>query len=158
MSDTLVEQAAPGARSASSPFVACFLAWLLPGLGHFYLGKKVRSAVFFAVVVVMFALGVVSDGAASLIEQRQPLTVLATFDNLATGPVDLISRYLTYGSMVYVLPGEEGDPRRTELVERLRSRVRSVTFEYGNTFLLTAGLMNILLILDAFDISTGRKD
>ncbi len=158
MSDTLVEQAAPGARSASSTFVACLLAWLLPGLGHFYLGKKVRAAVFFAVVVVIFALGVVSDGAASLIEQRQPLTVLATFDNLATGPIDLISRCLTYGSIVYVLPGEEGDPRRIELVERLRSRVRGVTFEYGNTFLLTTGLMNILLILDVFDIATGRKD
>ena len=158
MSDTLVEQAAPGARSVSSPFVACFLAWLLPGLGHFYLGKKVRAAMFFAVVLVMFTLGVASDGAASLIEQRQPLTFLATFDNLAAGPIDLISRYLTFGSIVYVLPGEEGDPRRAELVERLRSRVRSVTYEYGNTFLLTAGLMNILLILDAFDIATWRKD
>ena len=158
MSDTLVEQAAPGARSAAAPFVACFLAWLLPGLGHFYLGKKVRAAVFFAVVVIMFALGVGSDGAASLIEQRQPLTFLATFDNLATGPIDLIDRYLTYGSIVYSLPGEEGDPRRRELVERLRAKVRSVTYEYGNTFLLTAGLMNILLILDAFDIATGRKD
>ncbi len=157
MSDTLVEQAAPGARSASSPFVACVLGWLLPGLGHFYLGKKVRAAVFFAVVVVTLVLGLASDGAASLIEQRQPLTILATFDNLATGPIDLIGRYLTYGSIVYVLPGEEGDPRRAELVERLRSRVRSVTYEYGNTFLLTAGLMNILLILDVFDIATGRK-
>ncbi len=45
-----------------------------------------------------------------------------------------------------------------ELTEKLRARVRSVTYEYGNTFLLTAGLMNILLILDAFDIATGRKD
>jgi hypothetical protein len=36
--------------------------------------------------------------------------------------------------------------------------MRSVTYEYGSTFLLAAGLMNILLILDVFDISTGRKD
>jgi len=158
MSDTLVEQAAPAARSAAAPFVACVLAWLFPGLGHVYLGKKVRAAVFFAVVLIMFTLGVASDGAASLIEERQPLTVLATFDNVATGPIDLASRYLTYGRIVYVLPGEEGDPRRTELMEKLRTRVRSVTYEYGSTFLLTAGLMNILLILDAFDIATGRKD
>ena len=158
MSETLVEQAAPKARPAAASFVACALAWLVPGLGHFYLGKKGRAAVFFFVVAATFTLGIASDGAASLIEDRQPLTFLATFDNVAAGPIDLIGRYLTYGTIAYALPGEDGDPRRLVLLGRLRTRVRSVTYEYGNTFLLTAGLMNILLILDAFDIATGRKD
>jgi hypothetical protein len=31
------------------------------------------------------------------------------------------------------------------------------TFEYGNTFLLVAGLLNYLAMLDAFDIAAGRK-
>lgn len=31
------------------------------------------------------------------------------------------------------------------------------TFEYGTTFLLIAGLLNYLCMLDAFDISAGRK-
>ena len=120
--------------------------------------NSLTFAVFFVVVGATFALGIASDGAASLIEERQPLTFLATFDNVALGTFDLIGRYLTYGTIVYALPGNEADPRRAELLDRLRARVRSVTFEYGNTFLLTAGLMNILLILDAFDIATGRKD
>ena len=158
MSETVVEQAAPRTRSAAASLAACVLAWLLPGLGHLYLGKKGRAAVFFLVVAVMFGLGIASDGAASLIEERQPLTFLATFDNVAVGPFDLVGRYLTYGTIVYALPGEEGDPRRRDLVDRQRTRVRSVTYEYGNTFLLTAGLMNLLLILDAFDIATGRKE
>jgi len=158
VSETIVEQAEPRARSAAVSFVACVLAWLLPGLGHLYLGKKGRAAVFFLVVVATFGLGIASNGAASLIEDRQPLTFLATFDNMAVGPFDLVGRYLTYGTIVYALPGEEGDPRRTSLVDRQRARVRSVTYEYGNTFLLTAGLMNLLLILDAFDIATGRKE
>jgi len=105
----------------------------------------------------MFGLGVVSDGAASLFEARQPLSFLSTFDNLATGPIDLISRHHTYGSIVFTLPPDEGDPRRIELLGRLRARVRGVTYEYGNIYLLTAGLMNILLMLDCFDIATGRK-
>jgi len=157
VSETLLEDALPKARPAAAPFVACVLAWLVPGLGHFYLGKKSRAAAFFFVVAVMFTLGIGSGGAASLVEERQPLTFLATFDNVAVGPIDLIGRYLTYGSIVYALPSTEGDPRRNELLGRLRARVRSVTYEYGNTFLLTAGLMNILLILDAFDIAKGRK-
>ena len=158
MSDTAVDQAASRSRPAAGPFVACALAWLVPGLGHLYLGKKTRGLVFFLVVAATFGLGIASDGASALIEDRQPLTILATFDNVAVGPFDLIGRYLTYGTIVYALPGVEGDPRRNDLVDRQRVRVRSVTYEYGNTFLLTAGLMNLLLILDAFDIATGRKD
>jgi hypothetical protein len=33
-----------------------------------------------------------------------------------------------------------------------------VTYEYGNTFLLIAGLLNYLVMLDAFDIAAGRRD
>ncbi len=151
-------EAAAHARVPADPWIPCLLAWLLPGLGHIYLGKKRAGLVFVAVVLATFALGIASDGAASLIDPRQPLTFLATFDNLAVGPIEIVSRFATYGRLVYRLPGEEGDPRQTDLTERVRRRIRSVTYEYGNTFLLTAGLMNMLLILDAFDIATGRKD
>ncbi len=158
MSEGVAEQAVPRARHGAAPFIACALAWVLPGLGHLYLGKKGRALAFFLVVAAMFGLGLASDGASSLVESRQPLTFLATFDNLAAGPIDLVGRYLTYGSIVYALPEDETDPRHRDLVDRQRRKVRSVTYEYGNTFLLTAGLMNILLILDAFDIATARKD
>ena len=30
-------------------------------------------------------------------------------------------------------------------------------YEYGSAFLLTAGLMNLLLVLDTWDILRGRK-
>ncbi|HEU4400546.1 MAG TPA: DUF6677 family protein [Candidatus Polarisedimenticolia bacterium] len=158
MAETVQEQAAPQPPTASAPWVACLLAWLLPGLGHLFLGRKRRGAVFFVVVLLTLALGIVSDGAAALIDPGQPLTMLATFDNLALGPLELVSRYATYGRMVYRLSPDETDRERQELTEKLRKHVRSVAYEYGNTFLLTAGLMNILLILDAFDIATGRKD
>ena len=31
-------------------------------------------------------------------------------------------------------------------------------FEYGGAFILTAGLMNLLLTLDAWDVARGRKE
>jgi hypothetical protein len=37
-------------------------------------------------------------------------------------------------------------------------RAQLVTYEYGNTFLLVAGLLNYLAALDAFDIAAGRKE
>jgi hypothetical protein len=36
--------------------------------------------------------------------------------------------------------------------------ILSPGFEYGTAFLLTAGLMNWLLVLDALDISRGKKE
>ena len=35
--------------------------------------------------------------------------------------------------------------------------VTAVTYEYGNCFLIVAGLLNSLVVLDAFDIAMGRK-
>ncbi len=48
--------------------IPCFLAWLVPGAGHLYLGKRGRAAIFFLVVVAMFVLGLVSDGRSYLID------------------------------------------------------------------------------------------
>jgi len=31
------------------------------------------------------------------------------------------------------------------------------TYEYGNTFLIVAGLLNLLVVIDAYDIAVGRK-
>jgi hypothetical protein len=36
-------------------------------------------------------------------------------------------------------------------------QAQMVTYEYGNTFLLVAGLLNYLAMLDAFDIAARRK-
>jgi len=150
--------APPPERLSVSPVLPCVLAWLTPGLGHLYLGKRGRGIAFFFVVLSAFGLGLASGGTASLIDPQQPLSYLATFDNLALGPFDLVGRLASVGSLEYRLPPDEGHPRRVALMSRLRERVRHPTYEYGNTFLLTAGLMNILLILDAFDIAAGRKD
>jgi hypothetical protein len=31
------------------------------------------------------------------------------------------------------------------------------TYEYGNAFLIVAGLLNLLVVTDAWDIALGRK-
>lgn len=138
-------------------FLSCSLAWLVPGAGHFYLGKRRRAVVFFLVVLATFLLGILNEGRSYLMDRDQPLTILATLTNIATGPIELISRRATYRTLSYVLPEDENDPAAVRLLEAMRRKVRVVTDEYGTTYLLAAGLMNILLILDAFDIAVGRK-
>jgi len=140
-----------------SAFISCLLAWVVPGGGHLYLGKRSRAAVFFLVVVATFLLGILNQGRSYLIDRDQPLTYLAALTNIATGPMELASRQLTYHRLVYRLPADENSPESAQLLQAMRERVKIVTDEYGTTYLLTAGLMNILLMLDAFDIAIGRK-
>jgi hypothetical protein len=116
--------------------VAVLLAWIFPGLGHAYLGRR-RTALLFAVIVtVTFLLGLSFEGRLYTVERSQPLTILATFAVSGAGLLNLAARFLSSN------PG---------------GTILSPTYEYGCAYLLTAGLMNLLLMLDAWDIASGRK-
>jgi hypothetical protein len=134
--------------------IPCFLAWLVPGGGHFYLGRRRRAVFFFVIVLTTYGLGLLMDGRAYVSDAGHPLTYLATFANAGLGPLDLVERKLTYDRLVWRLPA---GPQRAVLLEKVREKIRSPLSEYGTTYLMTACLMNLLLILDAFDVAKGRK-
>ena len=116
--------------------ISMVLAFLVPGAGHFYLGYRQRAMAFFAIVLFMFLVGLSLDGNLYTIREsgRALLRVLASLGSMGAGLVYFIARAM----------GPHGD-------------VTSMTYEYGTTFTLTAGLMNLLLVLDCFDIAEGRK-
>jgi hypothetical protein len=116
--------------------LAVVLAWIFPGLGHAYLGRR-RTALFYALIVTAtFLLGLSFEGRLYTIDRTQPLTILATFAVSGTGLLNLAARFLSSN------PG---------------GTILAPTYEYGCAYLLTAGLMNLLLMLDAWDIASGRK-
>ena len=119
-----------------SPLVAAALAWVFPGLGHLYLGKRRLALAYAAIVVTTFLLGLSFEGRLYTVEQGQPLTILATFAVHGAGLLPIAAR---------------------ALLDNPGGSILSVTFEYGCSYLLTAGLMNLLLMLDAWDIAVGRK-
>lgn len=116
--------------------VAMVLAYLVPGAGHFYLGYRGRAVVFFLIIVSLFLIGLSIDGNLYTLAEsgRALLRVLASFGSMGVGILYFLVRAL----------GKHGE-------------VTSITYEYGTTFTLTAGLMNLLLVLDCFDIAEGRK-
>jgi hypothetical protein len=124
------------ATPTRSPFAALALAWLFPGLGHFVLGRRRTALAFALIVTATFLAGISFQGRLYSIEPGQPLTMLATFAVYGTGLLNIAARVLSEN------PG---------------GTILSPTYEYGCAFLLTAGLMNLLLVLDAWDIATGRK-
>ncbi len=137
--------------------IACVLAWAVPGAGHFYLGRRAKGLLFLGIILATFMVGLGFNGRVYLANPEQPLSYLATFANVALGPLDMIGRQVSYDRLIYVFPRESDRTLYQDILDRTRARILSVTHEYGTTFVLTAGLMNILLILDAFDLGIGRK-
>jgi hypothetical protein len=135
--------------------VAIAAAWLLPGLGHFILGRARRGVLFAGLLLTSYGLGLAHDGRLALHDTRQPfLTTLQVVANLGIGPVDVLARLRIYGEAAYALSagGREGQSGQI-----FRERARSALSIYGTAYLWTAGLMNLLLLFDVWDIGMGRK-
>ena len=99
-----------GARAT----IACVLAWLALGAGHLYLGRRLRAAVFFVVVMTTFSLGLAFEGKPSVIDRRQPLlSYLQVFANVGTGPMEAVAREKIFGQLAYRLPPEDAGPDPT---------------------------------------------
>ena len=118
-------------------------AWFVPGAGHLIQKKWGRAAIMGGAVWVCFVLGRAMGGHMFDLSTGQGssalLQVPPMIANLGTGILYIISWLMGVGFA--------DDPQNAALA----------TYEYGNTFLLIAGLLNYLIMLDAFDISAGRK-
>jgi hypothetical protein len=125
-----------GEPSKAAVVPACLFAWLLPGAGHFYLGRRGRGLLFFVGIVTLFVLGVAMNARLQMTPGLEdPVGFVISVAQVATGVPYFMARALGFDL----------------------GQVKSVTFEYGMTFTGVAGLLNVLAILDAHDIAVGRK-
>jgi len=126
------------ARAAAEPgtlVLLCLAAWAIPGAGHFWLGRRQKALVFFLALTVMFVVGLLLQGRIFPFDLNEPLAALAAVADLGMAIPWALARMAGQGA----------------------GTVTAVTYEYGNTFLIVSGLLNFLVILDAFDIAMGRK-
>ena len=110
-------------------------AWAIPGAGHLWLGRRQKGLTFFITLVAMFLLGLWLEGRLFPFEPSQPVVTLMAVADLGLGLPYVIARAAGAGA----------------------GRVVALTYEYGNTFMIVAGLLNVLVIFDAYDIAMGRK-
>ena len=113
----------------------CLAAWAVPGAGHLWLGRRSKGLIFLVCLPLMFAIGLGLQGRLFPFDMREWLVGLAAVADLGIGVPYFIAGALGYGN---------GD-------------VRAVTYEYGNAFLIVAGLLNLLVVIDAYDVALGRK-
>lgn len=135
MSET---RAAEAARDSSRTVAAGLLAWVWPGLGHLYLGRRGKGLLLLGSILALFGLGVGMDSRLQLhLGLEDPLALLFSFAQMGVGAPYVLARLLGCGADMEL--------------------VKSPSYEYGNTFTAVAGLLNILVVLDALDTARGVR-
>ena len=73
------------------------VAWLVPGAGHFMLGRRGRGISFFLLVMTAIVTGFLLTGNLYRVLPDQPLTMLATLGSMGMGaPYFFLRFYLGY--------------------------------------------------------------
>jgi hypothetical protein len=130
---TAAEKARP--REWTSAALLAVAGWAVPGAAHLWLGHRQKGLVFLVALPLMFAIGLLLDGRLFPFEPSQPLVALASIADVGLGVPYLIAKTAGLGA----------------------GRVVAASYEYGNAFIIVAGLLNFLVILDAYDVAVGRK-
>lgn len=140
-----------------NPFAAALLAWLLPGLGHFYQGRTIKGSIYFIGIVGLFVAGM-ALGEFKVVywewvsPQLKPESfrfpfLAQFFVGLPSFPA-LLQGTLQYHEIEPVLGGFMAKPDAATLNSLQQRQGRLV--EIGNIYTMVAGLLNILAIFDAF--------
>ena len=116
----------------------CVVAWIVPGAGHLLQRQTLKGLVFLAILPLMFAFGLLLDGT---LFGLQPLWS----QSLLTTGAAIAERCVGLPWLVAALLGKG------------TGNIVSPTYEYGWVFMVVAGLLNCLVILDARDVALGRK-
>lgn len=134
---TVPTRGSAAGKSASRGFVYLPLiaGWLVPGAGHFLLGKWIRGLLISFSIICMFGLGLAMHG--KLYSSAQDvLDLLGFVGDLGSGLLFFIGRTLGLGA----------------------DQVQVTTADYGTKFIVVAGLLNVIAAVDAHNLRTGRKE
>jgi hypothetical protein len=117
------------------PLGPVLAAWLIPGGGHFLQRRWGRGALLFLSIAGLFLMGVAMHGRLFKLTPGNIVESLGFVSDFCAGLPFLILKFSGYD------PGELASP----------------IADFGTKFLLIAGLLNVLCMLDAYDIAIGKK-
>jgi hypothetical protein len=118
-----------------NPYAIFFLSWLMPGLGHLLQKKTVKAVVFFFGIISLLVMGLLMKGKFYDTSVMHPLLLLGFLGDLGNGLFYFAIKFAHLAT---------GD-------------IKAVTFHYGTAYMASAGLLNFLVALNAFDLAKGKK-
>lgn len=116
--------------------LAPILGWVIPGGGHFFLGKWVRGLFLAGSVLSMFGLGLWMQGKVYSPNTGDLLDILGFVGDAGNGLLYGLARAFDWG----------------------QGAVNLATADYGSKFIIVAGLLNIISAVDAHHIALGKKE
>lgn len=141
MSKAATTQAeANGSGQMGKAIVPLLLGWLLPGAGHIYLGRRYRGALLGGAALITFLFGIMMRGAFFEGQGGDLLTTLIYYGGSFANKLAGLPYYLAVW-LGYDQPDVAGH-----------------VHDYGTKFLVGAGLMNLLSLVDAYEIAVGEKE
>lgn len=142
-----------------NPLLAAFLAWLVPGLGHFYQGRRGKGLLYLVCILGLFLTGLVlGEGKVVYWTWVSPLRDPENFRlsylgqfcvGLAALP-GLIQATLNFLGLGPILWGYLAAPSTPAEINALYPRLGKLV-EIGWLYTMVAGLLNVLAIYDALE-------
>ncbi|MCZ6811840.1 MAG: hypothetical protein O7D97_07530, partial [Planctomycetota bacterium] len=131
------------------------LAWVWPGLGHISLGQRKRGLLVMFGVLFLF-LGGVLIGGIDVVDRKEDR--LWFWAQAVCGPIALAVDFTNQTFLKTRPPdgAERSDERDSRAIAQLGRKGLGRVNEMGTLFCALAGLMNLVVILDALHHPTGR--
>jgi hypothetical protein len=136
---------------------AVALAWIVPGGGHFLLKRRGRAALLLVPVVLMFLFGIFMRGTMFSPQFGDLFAILfGRFFGATPQNADLLSVLINCGGFLgdlasgflYILASMFGYNQPD---------TAGAVYDYGAKFLVSAGLLNVLAMVDVYEIAIGKK-
>ena len=128
--------AKPAPQTNSMTMVAPVAAWLVPGLGHIIQKRFVRGLLLMAAVYTMFFVGLGMQGKVYGFNTGDLLDILGFVGDIGAGAVYFIARMMDWGI----------------------GNIHRAVADYGTKYIVVAGLLNVVAIVDAYHIAIGKKE
>jgi hypothetical protein len=127
-------------RSSTQPLtataiVAPAVGWLIPGAGHLAQKRWIRGLILMVCIVAMYVLGLAMNGHVYQPNSGEVLDILGFIGDVGAGGLYIVSRALDYG----------------------QGMIQQATADYGTKFIIVAGLLNFISVVDAYHIAIGKK-
>ena len=151
---------------------------IFPGLGHALLGKRGRAAVFFVVLTSMFFAGVTLErefywkfgpGLIASPPVTDPLPIRGGRGDELEGAVDKVWKvifvygypfFVGFGNYCVGLPVQKATAGIVASIPGVLKpdEIPVTTRDIGYCFALLSGLLNLLVMMDAYDIACNEEE
>ena len=126
-------KATPDASTAV--YIVTLSAWLIPGLGHILQKRYVRGVLLMLAVCIMFFAGLAMQGKVYSFNTGDLLDILGFVGDIGAGVLYFLARAMDWGA----------------------GNIHRAVADYGTKYIVVAGLLNVVAVVDAYHIAIGKK-